>query len=51
MLTSMDADGEKTGFDHRLTKLVSEAVTVPAIASGGAGNAQQTTPGLYKRRS
>ncbi|MFP3811529.1 MULTISPECIES: imidazole glycerol phosphate synthase subunit HisF [Bacillus] len=40
LLTSMDADGEKKGFDHRLTKLVSEAVTVPVIASGGAGNAQ-----------
>ncbi|UYO35253.1 imidazole glycerol phosphate synthase subunit HisF [Bacillus zhangzhouensis] len=40
LLTSMDADGEKIGFDHRLTKLVSQAVTVPVIASGGAGNAR-----------
>ncbi|WFA04724.1 imidazole glycerol phosphate synthase subunit HisF [Bacillus sp. HSf4] len=39
LLTSMDSDGEKTGFDHRLTKLVSEAVPVPVIASGGAGSA------------
>ncbi|ASB87226.1 imidazole glycerol phosphate synthase subunit HisF [Bacillus sonorensis] len=39
LLTSMDSDGEKNGFDHRLTKLVSEAVPVPVIASGGAGNA------------
>ncbi len=40
LLTSMDCDGEKTGFDLALTKAVSEAVTVPVIASGGAGNAQ-----------
>ncbi|MGE6630158.1 imidazole glycerol phosphate synthase subunit HisF [Bacillus sp. NPDC077027] len=39
LLTSMDSDGEKKGFDHRLTRLVSEAVNVPVIASGGAGNA------------
>ncbi|KKB75120.1 MULTISPECIES: imidazole glycerol phosphate synthase subunit HisF [Bacillus] len=40
LLTSMDSDGEKNGFDHKLTKLVSEAVPVPVIASGGAGNAE-----------
>lgn len=39
LLTSMDCDGEKNGFDLALTKAVSEAVTVPVIASGGAGNA------------
>ena len=39
LLTSMDSDGEKKGFDLKLTKAVSEAVTVPVIASGGAGNA------------
>ncbi|KAB2332755.1 imidazole glycerol phosphate synthase subunit HisF [Bacillus mesophilum] len=39
LLTSMDADGEKKGFNIDLTKAVSEAVTVPVIASGGAGNA------------
>jgi len=39
LLTSMDCDGEKAGFDLALTKAVSEAVTVPVIASGGAGNA------------
>ncbi|MFP3419175.1 MAG: imidazole glycerol phosphate synthase subunit HisF [Bacillota bacterium] len=48
LLTSMDADGEKTGFDHRLTKLVSEAVTVPVIASGGAGNAQHMLEAFTK---
>lgn len=35
----MGSDGEKNGFDCRLTKLVSEAVSVPVIASGGAGRA------------
>lgn len=40
LLTSMDSDGEKNGFDLELTKAVSEAVGVPVIASGGAGNAQ-----------
>lgn len=39
LLTSMDKDGEKTGFDLKLTKAVSDAVTVPVIASGGAGEA------------
>lgn len=37
LLTSMDQDGEKKGFDNALTRVVSEAVTVPVIASGGAG--------------
>ena len=36
----MDSDGEKNGFDLALTKAVSEAVTIPVIASGGAGNAE-----------
>ena len=40
LLTSMDSDGEKKGFDLELTKAVSEAVSVPVIASGGAGNAE-----------
>ncbi|MDQ0781685.1 cyclase [Chryseobacterium sp. W4I1] len=39
LLTSMDGDGTKNGFDIRITKLVSEAVSIPVIASGGAGNA------------
>lgn len=39
LLTSMDCDGEKAGFDLELTKAVSAAVSVPVIASGGAGNA------------
>jgi len=37
LLTSMDADGQQTGYDLELTRTISEAVTVPVIASGGAG--------------
>ena len=40
LLTSMNQDGEKNGFDLALTKAVRDAVTVPVIASGGAGNAE-----------
>jgi len=38
LLTSMDKDGTKAGFDCELTKAVSEAVNIPVIASGGAGS-------------
>jgi len=38
LLTSWDADGHRTGYDLELTRTISEAVTVPVIASGGAGN-------------
>lgn len=37
LLTSMDADGTKNGFDNQLTKTVAQAVNIPVIASGGAG--------------
>jgi cyclase len=40
LLTSMDADGTRDGYDLALTRAVAEAVEVPVIASGGAGNAQ-----------
>lgn len=40
LLTSMDSDGRRTGFDDELTARVSQAVQIPVIASGGAGNAQ-----------
>src|SRR6201992_683632 len=40
LLTSMDADGTKAGFDCELTARVSEAVEIPVIASGGAGTAE-----------
>jgi len=38
LLTSMDADGTKNGYDLELTRTISEAVNIPVIASGGAGN-------------
>lgn len=38
LLTSMDCDGTKAGYDIELTRAVSEAVSIPVIASGGAGN-------------
>lgn len=40
LLTSMDQDGQKTGYDNELTKAVSEKVGIPVIASGGAGKAE-----------
>ena len=40
LLTSMDADGTRSGFDCELTAAVSSALRIPVIASGGAGNAQ-----------
>ena len=40
LLTSMDRDGVKTGYDIALTRAVADAVNVPVIASGGAGNAR-----------
>jgi cyclase len=39
-LNSIDADGVKNGYDLELTRLVAEAVTIPVIASGGAGSPQ-----------
>ena len=38
LLTSMDCDGTKAGYDIELTRMVSESVSIPVIASGGAGN-------------
>lgn len=40
MLTSMDEDGQKNGYDIALTRAVSEKVGIPVIASGGAGKAE-----------
>jgi cyclase len=40
LLTSMDADGTKDGFDIRLTRTISDLVSIPVIASGGAGNSE-----------
>jgi cyclase len=48
LLTSMDRDGAKTGYDLDLLKAVSSAVSVPVIASGGAGNAQHMVDAVLK---
>jgi imidazole glycerol-phosphate synthase subunit HisF len=46
LLTSMDRDGTSNGYDLRLTEVVSRAVTVPVIASGGAGELEHLTQAL-----
>ena len=46
LLTSMDRDGTKIGFDNALTRQVSEAVRVPVIASGGVGDLQHLADGV-----
>lgn len=51
LLTSMDSDGEKNGFDLKLTRAVSEAVTIPVIASGGAGNASHFEEAFVKGKA
>ena len=48
LLTSMDCDGVKTGFDLALTRAVSDAVNVPVIASGGVGNLEHLSEGVLK---
>ncbi|MCX8085516.1 MAG: imidazole glycerol phosphate synthase subunit HisF [Rhodocyclaceae bacterium] len=46
LLTSMDRDGTKNGFDLRLTRAVADAVPIPVIASGGVGNLQHLADGV-----
>lgn len=46
LLTSMDRDGTKSGFDLALTRAVSDAVSVPVIASGGVGNLDHLVDGI-----
>jgi cyclase len=46
LLTSIDADGTRAGYDLELTAAVSDAVSVPVIASGGAGGAQHVADAL-----
>ena len=48
LLTSMDRDGTKAGFDLALTRAVSEAVTVPVIASGGVGTLDHLVDGVRR---
>lgn len=48
LLTSMDRDGTKSGFDIPLTRAVSDAVNIPLIASGGVGNLQHLADGILE---
>ena len=51
LLTSMDRDGTKNGFDLDITSRISDAVTVPVIASGGVGNLQHLVDGIVKGKA
>ena len=51
LLTSMDRDGTKSGFDLALTRAVAEAVDVPVIASGGVGNLDHLAAGILEGRA
>jgi cyclase len=46
LLTSMDRDGTKVGYDLPLTRAISDSVTIPVIASGGVGNLEHIYEGL-----
>jgi len=51
LLTSMDRDGTKNGFDLELTRAISEAVSIPVIASGGVGNLQHLADGVIEGKA
>lgn len=51
LLTSMDRDGTKSGFDLALTRAVSDAVSIPVIASGGVGNLQDLADGIKQGKA
>ncbi len=51
LLTSMDRDGTKNGFDLALTRAISEAVEVPVIASGGVGNLDHLADGVLSGKA
>ena len=48
MLNSIDMDGTKAGYDLVLTRKISELVTIPVIASGGAGTMEQISQAIIK---
>jgi cyclase len=48
LLTSMDCDGTKDGYDIALTRAVSDRVEIPVIASGGVGNLEHIREGLVE---
>ena len=51
LLTSMDRDGTKNGFDLALTRAIAEAVDIPVIASGGVGNLQHLADGVLQGKA
>ncbi|NOV31402.1 imidazole glycerol phosphate synthase subunit HisF [Methylomonas sp. ZR1] len=51
LLTSMDRDGTKSGFDLALTRAISEAVSIPVIASGGVGNLDHLADGITQGKA
>ncbi len=51
LLTSMDTDGERTGFDCALTRAIADAVTIPVIASGGGGTPEHFAQVLTEGRA
>ena len=51
LLTSMDRDGTKIGFDIALTRAISEAVNIPVIASGGVGTLEHLYEGLVEAKA
>ena len=51
LLTSMDADGTKDGYDLELTRAISEAVSIPVIASGGAGTLEHLKSAFQQGRA
>ena len=51
LVTSMDRDGTKKGFDIKLTSAISDAVDIPVIASGGVGNLEHLLEGLIKGKA
>lgn len=51
LLTSMDRDGTKIGFDLDLTAAISDALSIPVIASGGVGNLQHLADGVLQGKA
>ena len=51
LLTSMDQDGVKNGYDLGVTRAISDALTIPVIASGGAGTLDHLVDGIKEGRA
>ena len=51
LLTSMDRDGTKQGFDLALTRAIADSVSVPVVASGGVGNLDHLVDGIREGRA